>query len=307
MGNAFWFAWEPEVVKFFQNGMTPFLQKIAEIVTYLGDEYAMILIVLFLYWCYRKELGRKLGIYAMGALVTSIAVKDAVMRRRPYYDHTDIKCLKARASDADPYDVVVQGYSFPSGHATNTVSTYVALGLNVGKKVLKVVLFALPILVGLSRVALGVHYPTDILAGWVLSALVIFVISRIKNQHAAYLLIALVGIAGCFFGRSTDYYSSLGLALGFIAGFLFEEKVVCFQNTRSVVRMILRTVGGLGVFLALNTLLKLPFSEELLEGETAAAFAVRAARYAVTSFVLVGVYPMAFGFVDRKILKKKAD
>ena len=45
MGNAFWFEWEPQVILFLQDKITPILQSIFEAITFLGDEYAMILII----------------------------------------------------------------------------------------------------------------------------------------------------------------------------------------------------------------------------------------------------------------------
>ena len=307
MGNAFWFAWEPKFIVFLQSYVTPVLQKIFEAVTFLGDEYAMVLIIGFIFWGYKKELGKKIGTYAITALVSSVAINNIVMRRRPYFDHSDVKCLKARASDADPYDIAVQGYSFPSGHATNSVSTYTVLGMNVRKTVLRIVFFLIPILIGLSRIVLGVHYPTDILAGWLISALIVLVISGIKNQYVVYSLLVAIGIAGCFFSKSNDYYSSLGIAFGFIAGFIFEDKLVKFTNTKNVFRMILRTLGGLVVFVIADKALKMPFSKDFLDTASSLSFAVRSIRYAIASFVVIGVYPMLFGFVDKKILKKKAD
>lgn len=304
MGNAFWFEWEPKFMVFLQSFVTPVLQKIFEVITFFGDEYAMILIIGFLFWGYKKELGKKIGTYAITALVTTVAINNIVMRRRPYFDHSDIKCLKPRASDADPYDIPAQGYSFPSGHATNSVSTYTVLGLNTKKTVLKVIFFIIPLLIGLSRLVLGVHYPTDILAGWFICALIIFIISRIKNQYIVYSLLALIGIAGCFVSKSNDYYSSLGIAFGFIAGFIFEDKLVKFTNTKNVFRMILRTLGGLIVFVIVDKALEIPFSKEFLDTASSLSFAVRSIRYAIASFVVIGVYPMLFGFVDKKILKK---
>ena len=304
MGNAFWFAWEPKFIVFLQSYVTPVLQKIFEAVTFLGDEYAMVLIIGFIFWGYKKELGKKIGTYAITALVSSVAINNIVMRRRPYFDHSDVKCLKARASDADPYDIAVQGYSFPSGHATNSVSTYTVLGMNVRKTVLRIVFFLIPILIGLSRIVLGVHYPTDILAGWLISALIVLVISGIKNQYVVYSLLVAIGIAGCFFSKSNDYYSALGIAFGFIAGFIFEDKLVHFTNTKNVFRMILRTLGGLVVFVVVDKVLEIPFSREFIDAASALSHVVRTVRYTLASFVVIGVYPMVFGFVDKKILKK---
>ncbi len=304
MGTSFWFDWEIDLMVFLQSKVTPFIQKLCEIITFFGDEYAMILIIGFLYWGYKKELGKKLGIYAVTALMISVDIKDVIKRRRPYFDHPAIRCIKPRSNEGGIYDIAVQGYSFPSAHAVNSVTTYSALGMDVKNKILKIFLIVCPLIIGLSRVTLGVHYPTDVIAGWLISIIAITLISLIQNQYIIYGLIIAMGIAGCFISRSTDFYSSFGISIGFIAGFLFEERFVKFENTKNVFRMILRTALGIGIFLVLNTLFKLPFSEAFLESVSSLAFAVRTARYAIIVFLLIGVYPMAFKFVDKKILKK---
>lgn len=301
MGNSFWFSWEPKVITFLQSWITPLLQKFFEAITFLGDEYAIILLIGFLYWGYKKELGKKIGIYFVASLLTSVALGNIVTRRRPYFDHKDIKCLKPRSSKGDPYDIAIQGFSFPSGHATNSVSTYAALGCNVGKKLLKVVLFAVPIIIGLSRLVLGIHYPTDVLAGWAISTLVILLISCIKNQYIVYAFIVLIGIVGCFFSKSADFFSSLGIAFGIIAGFIFEEKFVRFENAKKVFAMILRTIGGLILFILVDKILEVPFSKDFLSSASWLSFMVRTIRYTIACFTVIGVYPMIFGYLGKKI------
>ena len=70
--------------------------------------------------------------------------------------------------------VRVDGWSFPSGHALASAVVYLTLGAliaaNVQRRAVKIyvvsVAFALTCLVGVSRVLLGEHYPTGVLAGW---------------------------------------------------------------------------------------------------------------------------------------------
>ena len=301
MGNSFWFPWEIDFIVALQNGITTTIQKIYEFITFFGDIYAMIMIIGFLYWGYKKDLGKKIATYAVSTLIISISLNNIVMRRRPYFDHKEIKCLKPRSEDGDIYDTVVQGFSFPSGHSVDSITSYGVLGFNSKNKILKIILiFVIPIVIGLSRIALGVHYPTDILAGWMLAGLVIFVISKINNKKALYLGVLLLGIIGCFFNRSNDYFSTLGIAFGFFSAFIFEEKYVNFDNTKSIPGMIIRTIGGVALFIMLDTVLKLPFSSEFLASETIVSLLIRALRYAIASFVLIGIYPMCF-----KLFKKK--
>jgi undecaprenyl-diphosphatase len=70
--------------------------------------------------------------------------------------------------------VSASGYSFPSGHALNSTVSYGLLAVVAWRSSLPLAIrrvavavgVTLPILVGLSRIALGVHYPTDVLGGW---------------------------------------------------------------------------------------------------------------------------------------------
>jgi len=83
----------------------------------------------------------------------------------------------------DFLDPVIQavGYSFPSGHTTNATVAYGVLGVLVARMpwpaairvAIDIVLGAIVFGVGLSRVWLGVHYPTDVLAGWLLGGAIV--------------------------------------------------------------------------------------------------------------------------------------
>jgi undecaprenyl-diphosphatase len=80
--------------------------------------------------------------------------------------------------DLVPHGAVVYSASFPSGHSMMAAVAYLTLGALLARvqprRRLKLYLLGLAILltvaVGVSRVYLGVHWPTDVLAGWALGA-----------------------------------------------------------------------------------------------------------------------------------------
>jgi undecaprenyl-diphosphatase len=102
-----------------------------------------------------------------------------------------LKAIIARARP-DLLDPIVEerGFSFPSGHSALGMAAWGILGVLVMRSRLPlavrraiVALLALVIfLIGLSRVWLGVHYPTDVLAGWTAGAVIVLVYARLTRR-----------------------------------------------------------------------------------------------------------------------------
>ncbi|MDJ0710522.1 MAG: phosphatase PAP2 family protein [Woeseiaceae bacterium] len=101
--------------------------------------------------------------HALAVAATGIAIykllKSSLVRERPFITHDRISCAAA------PLD----RYSFPSGHTMHAVSFAVLYSAYIPEFAWLMVPFA--ILVGLSRVILGLHYPSDVVAGGLLGAL----------------------------------------------------------------------------------------------------------------------------------------
>lgn len=309
-GITFYFGFEQDLIIWLQNLLGEAGTAIGTVLTGLGETVFLIVLLGGLYWCYDKETAKKIGVYIVFALMFNSMSKNLVLRRRPYMDNHDIKCLKAPTdAEGDIYDISVQGYSFPSGHSTNAAVIYGALPLFYKKTVFKVCAFLLPFLVGLSRLILGVHYPTDVIGGWIMGYGSIFIMiglgKLIKKKEILYLVVFLISAVGMLFCDTEDYYTSLGVMAGFFLAVIFEERFVFFENTRKPLYCVLRIAGGILGFVLLNYVLKLPFSEEFLKGGSYMALIVRFIRYTVLVFLLLGVYPMSFRIVEGYIELKK--
>lgn len=145
-------------------------------------------------------------------------IKNLFFRRRPYVVHETIELFKPIDADADIYDLKAQGYSFPSGHSTNAVVLYGTIAHHLRTKRSLLISIILILAVGLSRMVLGAHYPTDVITGYALGFITIFIVNalrkRITNDYIYYGLLLLTALPGLFYCTSNDYYTSLGLYIG---------------------------------------------------------------------------------------------
>lgn len=313
VGNTFAFGWEVQLMEWLQShiGNSGFLFWLLSNLSAFGEQLLLVAIMGFLYWGLNKEFGKYVGLNVLMVNVWNPMIKNIVLRLRPYMVTDTIKPLRLVDENADAMDVAAQGYSFPSGHSSNAVTVYGSLAVHEKKrKLLWVLAVLLPILVGFSRVFVGVHYPTDVLCGWLLGIIVITVVPLlrrvIKNRWLFYGILLLSAVPGLFYCKTNDYFSSFGMLVGFILAEPFEEKFVKFENTSNIFRCILRTIGGGLLYFGLNILLKLPFPKELLEAGTIVSNLIRMARYAVVIFVVIGVYPMLFKLTGR-LFERKAE
>lgn len=153
------FAFDEPILLFAQQLADEGLDRLFLLASNLGHEWGVvpadILLVLGLFLAGRRRQGLFAGIALAGSGLLNIAAKQAFARDRP----------TLWASIAPEHN-----FSFPSGHAMGSMTLATVLVLLCWPTrwrwpVLAAMLVFVP-LVGFSRVYLGVHYPSDILAGW---------------------------------------------------------------------------------------------------------------------------------------------
>lgn len=162
-----------KLITFSKNNIfTTFLKFI----TFFGGEYAIATAVVLSFVIIKN---RRYGICILidGFLIVLLnyIVKHLFMRDRPF----DLMIIKE------------DGYSFPSGHsmlAAGVYGFYIYLiwksDINQKNKViLTILLLSLIILIGISRVYLGVHFPTDVLAGYLLSLSFLIVFTFVLEKR----------------------------------------------------------------------------------------------------------------------------
>lgn len=298
--------WEANLIEWLQKYVSNVqnTEGFAKFFDFFGAETGLLMVVLIVMFCWKKTAGQRLALIVVCVNMWLPMIKSVVLRPRPYMEHPDkVRALALSDEGAEAMDVAAQGYSFPSMHSASVPALYFALANEVKKKWLWILAGIMTVVVGFSRVVAGMHYPTDVLAGWALGFAVIGIFALldryIKKEWAIHLILLISAIPGLFYVRTTDYFTALGCLIGAIAAIWFERKYVNYEDTRRFPAMLLRVIGAILIYLVVNTLLKLPFDKEFLAGTSIAAFLIRTARYAIIMFLILGVYPMMFPLFER--------
>ena len=295
--------WEAGLIEWLQTNFSS-SGEFSKCFDFFGAETGMLLLVLIVMFCWKKEVGQRLALVVACVNMWLPMIKSAVLRPRPYMDYPDrIKPLALSDEGVAAMDVAAQGYSFPSMHSASIPALYFTLAKEAKKKWLWIVAAFLTVLVGFSRVVAGMHYPTDVLAGWILGFAVLGVFSLLERYvHKEWLyhfILLISALPGAFFVRTADFFTALGCLTGAVAAIYYERKYVNYQETRKILPMILRVAGAIILYLVINTLLKLPFDKDFLAGASLGALLIRSARYAIIMFLITGVYPRIFPSFER--------
>jgi undecaprenyl-diphosphatase len=253
------------IMEFFQHISSPQLDTAMQYITMLGEETLFIIATCTCLWAMSKHRGFVLFSTLFTALIGTGILKATIRAPRPFQVIAEIEGKRLATAT---------GYSFPSGHTTGAAAFYSALGRTIGRKWISAVCAAIILLVGISRMYLGVHWPIDVFGGLALGITVTFVTTRwyaslftrkarlakfcaavgIISSTSALLLAILLetGIADPV--GFTDLLKLMSLSSGGYLGFLWEERHIRYSTAGSRTTKLVRVLAGIGVILAIQGL-----------------------------------------------------
>lgn len=263
---------------FFQQFASPILDAFAIFLANFAD-LIFIVTVALVYWCIDKRKGEILGYVAVTNMLFSTFLKDLFKAERPI-GQPGILTL---AEESAP------GYSFPSTHTQIFANLTGVFALCFKKPPLVVIMGILTILMGLSRMYLGVHYLLDVLGGIFFGLLVaivgVWLTTHIQSRHRLYFCTALIASVFLFFKPSPEYVMIYFGYLAFWAGVAFEQRFVQFEATGSRKKKAFRFILGIILLMVVYVGLKqLPFPANVRN----------AIRYIGVVFTAIGLYPWLF-------------
>ena len=215
-----------DILMYLQSIRNELLTGIFTFFTICTEVPVITVLTAMLYWCINKKAGQRILFALAGSLNINVAVKNIVKMPRPIGTKGLISLRTQTAT----------GYSFPSGH-TQTATTFWTSMIAQFKNIWIYIIGILMILgAGISRLYLAVHWPMDVIVGWILgiilSILFIKLFDYIDNSKNYYILVIIMLIFGVctYFVGGEDFYKLFGLYSGFALGYMVEDTYISFST-----------------------------------------------------------------------------
>jgi membrane-associated phospholipid phosphatase len=249
-------AWGVELIRFVQQIGNPVITGLMKAISLLGTQWFFVVALPFIYWCVDKKRGLRLGVLVFLSAFTNLWLKDLWMQPRPY--------------NLDPSVGMVHepSYGLPSGHSQGSAVFWGSAAPIFAKPLGLILAVTAPLLIGFSRIYLGVHFPTDVLAGWGLGAAFVAADMLFSDRIAAFmaglrdkqkLAIAAAMALGMNAISMKDTMIS-GAFFGLAAGMIYTPRIAHFSVQGSYGEKMLRYMAGMAGVAVLYVVPKLLFS-----------------------------------------------
>jgi membrane-associated phospholipid phosphatase len=143
--------------------------------TFLGTTEFFFLVLPVVYWCIDAGLGMRIAFILLLSNRLNEIAKLALLQPRPYWISARVKALAAETS-----------FGVPSGHAQLGAGVWGTIAAYLRRPWVWIVALLLIFLIGLSRLYLGVHFPHDVLTGWLLGGLTLWAFAVWWDRAAAW-------------------------------------------------------------------------------------------------------------------------
>jgi membrane-associated phospholipid phosphatase len=222
--------WGLDFIRIIQSIASPELTFVMRIITSIGVTAVYFILVSIIYWCVDEKKGLHLGIMLLISIWINLTLKYLFDQPRPFFEGYDPSVGMASEETG----------GLPSGHAQNTLVMLFIAASWLKKKWTYVCASVLCLLIGFSRIYLGVHFPTDVLAGWILGGIILggyFLLGdKIESLllkwgfRAQMIAIAALSFVMILYVPAKELLMPGGTLLGLGLGYLLNRRYVGFSN-----------------------------------------------------------------------------
>lgn len=299
------FTWLMDMLRAIGSARTPFFDSVMSAVTVLGAEWLAVVVAVIFFYCISKKQGYKfLFLFCFGTLL-NIVLKQIFMIPRPWVIDPSFQIVETARAAAT-------GWSFPSGHTQNITVLCFGLAGALRKKWVGIAAAAVVLLVGFSRMYLGVHTLLDVVVALGTGVLTLLLTDLLFKRFgdipsfptvllgitAGLMLVFLVVVMATDHTelRENDLGTAatmFGLTFGVVAGGIIERRFINFEVKAVWWVQLIKVALGLGVIMGvragLKPLFKLIYDDPIMN----------APRYFLMTFCGMAVVPLVFGILNK--------
>lgn len=300
------------LLKLLEGLRAPWLTKIMDTVTLMGDETFFMLTALIILWCVSKKWGFRMLFIGLAGTAANQLLKAIFLVPRPWVLDPSFTIVESAREGAS-------GYSFPSGHTHSAVSVFGTLAAWLRKGWIVALCVFMALLVAFSRMYLGVHTPLDVGVSLALGTVMVLALTTLFRRAdgddrrtgwvmlGAVLLTVLVLLYVCLAPATErniaefdahgveDMWKLVGAACGAMLAWWLDARCIRFETAAPLWVQLVKVLGGALVVLGVQTGLKPVMS--LLFGELMLANGV---RYFLIALAGGALWPMVFRFLPGK-------
>jgi membrane-associated phospholipid phosphatase len=285
-------TWGIELNAWLQTFSGPLPDRLFKAVTVLGSEEFYLVLIPLVYWSFDRRVGMRIALFFLFSACVSLGLKNLFASPRPFEVAPD----RVRAL------VRTRSYGFPSAHAQGAATVWGYLAARLGGW-FWIAGIGLPLMIGISRLYLGVHSPADVLGGWAVGAGCVALGIRGAPLAERWwaktgLPVRLAGAIAVPLALATAYPSRLTFKVmaalaGTATGIVLERRFVRFSARGALWKRAVRFVPGAAALLALYVGFKLALPAEDRLGATVATV-FSAARYCLAGLWVAFAGPLVF-------------
>jgi membrane-associated phospholipid phosphatase len=157
------------IILFLQN-LGSWLVAPMQFFSFLGTEEFFLFVAPAVYWCLSAAIGLRVGLGLMLSGTLNSFFKIGLHGPRPFWFDTRVRALASETS-----------FGIPSGHAQHAVVVWGALAASLHRRWAWMGAGLIAFLIGLSRLVLGVHFPSDVILGWLIGLIILWAILRLER------------------------------------------------------------------------------------------------------------------------------
>lgn len=164
------------VLKWLESIRTPWMDEVMSVLTQFGDETVFMVMGMIVLWCLNKTWGFRFMLIGLTGTAMNQLLKAIFLVPRPWVLDPEFTIVESAREGAS-------GYSFPSGHTQAATTCFGTLAAWLGGKAVTLFCVVMILIVGFSRMYLGVHTPWDVGVSLVTGTITVVVMSKLLRKE----------------------------------------------------------------------------------------------------------------------------